>query len=557
MDAGFQVRGFGDFDFVEDNEAVGTQVEVVANEGGEFVKPVGRGDGCAEVVVCAGELGFFDGAQPPPVAGLADAVEEGEVVAVGVFEDGFTGISVAADAQFTDDGFAVGVNNVVAHVGVAVGFNGGADFEGEDRGVWVLPGGAHDAPAGVGEISGGVGRVGQTGMDTGGVPEEFGEVEGGRAVRGEPVEIAGGGVVVFDREFAVGHAAGELGAAVGKVDHTVGREVAVDGEVHSGVEPGVGEEVNRAAGEAFEGVGKGHGGADAVVPVAGAFFPGAVVFDGVEEFCKALGGFPDDAHHFLARGNVRAQVDVPGVQHGDCGEAHVGDADRAPVAFVIARPTEPVHPVHTEAQPTGVDHIFQFPALVFREGVVEQVIDGRERGVGVAAVQVQEHEFVYGVDPGGPVHDRAEPFPGFVQVGRIAVDEISKGVVSDPGAGLAREAAVFLPDAVTVALLARRRDGEGAVELFVQVPAFLAVDLCVRPVQADLPHAVEVRSGEEDVGVSQVFGDVLRDVGERHSDLRLRLKVHQRFLFFSETQAQKTQRRCHLRSRAVNVWRSA
>ena len=121
---------------------------------------------------------------------------------------------------------------------------------------------------------------------------------------GELIEVRGGPVVVFDGEFSVGHAAGEKLSAVRKVGYAIRWEEAVDGKVHGGFEFGMGKEVYGTASDAFEGVAKRHGGAYAVTPVSGAFFPGAVVFDAVEKFCEMVGAFLDDVEHFVAYDDV-------------------------------------------------------------------------------------------------------------------------------------------------------------------------------------------------------------------------------------------------------------
>ncbi len=63
-----------------------------------------------------------------------------------------------------------------------------------------------------------------------------------------------------------------------------------------------------------------------------------------------------------------------------------------------------LHAADAMAQTAREDHEFEFTALVFGKVVVEQVVGSGKTGTGMAAVQIQKHEFVDRVDPRGPAH---------------------------------------------------------------------------------------------------------------------------------------------------------
>ena len=130
---------------------------------------------------------------------------------------------------------------------------------------------------------------------------------------------------------------------------------------------------------------------------------------------------------------------------------------------------------HAVGKASGIEHVFQFVALVVSQVVIEEVVGGGYGCAGVAAVQIHEHEFVYGVNPGGPVHEGSEAFPGFSQVGRVLIYDVGEGVFFYAEAGGAGEPAVVFPGAVSVALFAWRWNGKRLVEHGVQLLAFFGV----------------------------------------------------------------------------------
>ena len=250
-----------------------------------------------------------------------------------------------------------------------------------------------------------MGRGGEFRDGPGRVPEKLRQFDGRPAIGCEPVEERRGTVVKFHREFAEGHPLGEVFAAVREIDHTVGREKAVDGKVDRIFEFGMIVEVDLPAGEPPECVGEGKGCTDAVIPVSRTLFPGAVVLNGVVEFRDAFDALPNNAEHGFARVNSRPKMDVLCVEQGQGAQAHVGDAHGTPVAVVSRRPEVVLHAPDAMAQSAREDHEFELAALIFGKRIVEQVVRGRETGTGMAAVQIQKHEFVDRVDPRRPAHD--------------------------------------------------------------------------------------------------------------------------------------------------------
>ena len=126
--------------------------------------------------------------------------------------------------------------------------------------------------------------------------------------------------------------------------------------------------------------------------------------NGIVEFRDAFNAFPYDAEHGFTRPNARPKMDVPCIEHGQGAETHVGDADGTPVAVVPRRPEVMLHAADAMSQAARKNHEFEFAALVFGKDVVEQVVSSGKTGTGMAAVQIQKHEFVDRVDPRGPAH---------------------------------------------------------------------------------------------------------------------------------------------------------